>query len=70
MKSKVLKVVLNPSKVAFLKFVLEGYDHLASLTVVKKGCVEVYTHEKNLRDVISILNDLSEKLSIQKIQET
>lgn len=50
---------ISPSKIAFLKFLLEGYDHLAILTILdpKKGICRVsfYPSEKEL--VTSVLED-------------
>ena len=62
-KSKSFYVQISPSKLTLLKFILEGYDHLAILTVLnaKEGLVQIsfYPTEDNL--IREILTDFEIK---------
>jgi len=57
LESEVKILHINPSKIAFLKFLLEGYDHLASLTILdpKKGIIKISFHPLNEEFVNEIL---------------
>ncbi|WP_038055943.1 DUF4911 domain-containing protein [Thermodesulfobacterium hydrogeniphilum] len=68
MKSSILIIKIDPSKLAFLKFILEGYDHLAVLTIIdgKTGLAKLHFHPKNyifLRELLQ--NNLKIKCSIE-----
>uniref|UniRef100_A0A832LWE4 DUF4911 domain-containing protein n=1 Tax=Caldimicrobium thiodismutans TaxID=1653476 RepID=A0A832LWE4_9BACT len=58
MRSTQIVFCLNPSKIAFLKFVLEGYDHLANLTVLnpKRALLKISfypTEEKRIKEILA-----------------
>ncbi|MGC8872366.1 MAG: DUF4911 domain-containing protein [Caldimicrobium sp.] len=56
-KSKCLFFQMDPSQIAFLKFILEGYDHLATLTVhdARRGILQISffpTEEEVIREIL------------------
>ena len=69
MRNFFLVVKLNPKKLVYLKFILEGYDHLAVLTVLnaKKGLAKIHFFENNKLLIKEILEDLKNKLSLELI---
>ncbi|AEH23659.1 hypothetical protein TOPB45_1581 [Thermodesulfobacterium geofontis OPF15] len=69
MRSSFFLVKLNPQKLAYLKFILEGYDHLAILSVLdsKKGLAKIYFFEKEKSLIKEILEDLKDFLSLELI---
>jgi len=62
-QSKVKILQISPSKIAFLKFLLEGYDHLASLTILdpKKGMIKISFYPLNEEFVNEILSFIFQK---------
>ena len=76
MKSKTLEVKLPTQFLAFFKFILEGYDHLVSLTVIdpKEAKVKLAYFYKNEKLIFEILEGLKTEekipISIQKSSET
>ncbi|WP_038041403.1 DUF4911 domain-containing protein [Thermodesulfobacterium hveragerdense] len=60
-------VKVNPSQIAFFKFILEGYDHLSSLTILdpKSGLTKIYFHPKNLVFVNELLEHLKENFELE-----
>jgi len=60
MKSKVLRVKTSSENLAKLKFILEGYDHLASITVISapQGLAELFFHPLNEEDVLEVIKNL------------
>ncbi len=64
MKSEVLRAEVLPERIAFLKFILDGYDHLALLTVKdpKKGIVELSFFPTEKEEVLNILQDFAKKI--------
>jgi len=69
MRNFFLVVKLNPKKLVYLKFILEGYDHLAVLTVLnaKEGLAKIHFFENNKLLIKEILEDLKNKLSLELI---
>uniref|UniRef100_A0A7C4JQ38 DUF4911 domain-containing protein n=1 Tax=Thermodesulfobacterium geofontis TaxID=1295609 RepID=A0A7C4JQ38_9BACT len=69
MRSSFFLIKLNPQKLAYLKFILEGYDHLAILSVLdsKKGLAKIYFFEKEKSLIKEILEDLKNFLSLELI---
>uniref|UniRef100_A0A7V4JPN6 DUF4911 domain-containing protein n=1 Tax=Thermodesulfobacterium geofontis TaxID=1295609 RepID=A0A7V4JPN6_9BACT len=67
MKSSFLLIKLDPQKLAYLKFILEGYDHLVILSVLdsKKGLAKIHFFEKEKFLIKEILEDLKEILSLE-----
>lgn len=59
MQSQVLKLKIPREKIAYLKFILEGYSHLALLTVEnpKEGLVSLYFFPSEKDLVLEILTD-------------
>ncbi len=64
MRSKIIRAKISPEKIAFLKFVLDGYNHLALLTVKdpKKGIVELSFFPTEKEEVLNILQDFAKKI--------
>ncbi|MCP3931650.1 MAG: DUF4911 domain-containing protein [Bacteroidetes bacterium] len=65
MKFEKLYCRINPKQFHFLKFILEGYDGLATLSSydIKKGLVVLrYSYERRI-DVIHLLSYLAQRLS-------
>jgi len=60
---------VDPQKLAYLRFVLEGYDHLAILSVLEpeKGLVKIYFFERERPLIEEILEDLKGELSLELI---
>jgi hypothetical protein len=58
-KGSLFKFIIEPSKIAFLKFILEGYDHLAILTILDphKGFCTISFYPKEKELVQEILQD-------------
>jgi len=67
MQSSQLKVKINSRYLTFLKFILEGYDHLAVLTVLdgKKGLVKINFYYTQYDLIMEILEDLKERFKIK-----
>ncbi|QER42430.1 DUF4911 domain-containing protein [Thermodesulfobacterium sp. TA1] len=70
MRSAYFLFKINPCKIAFFKFILEGYDHLASLTILdaKAGLVKIYFHPKNLVFIQDLFEVLKEDLSLEILE--
>ncbi len=70
MNSDFLFIKILPSKISFLRFILEGYDHLAILTVIesKEGLAKLnfFKNEKEL--IMEILKDLKSLFCIEFIK--
>lgn len=66
MESVFFVLKINPSYLHLFKFLLEGADHLASVTVIegKKGLVEISFHPKNQDLIIEILNEINKMFSV------
>jgi hypothetical protein len=64
MKSKKLRAEISPERIAFLKFILDGYDHLALLTVKdpKAGIVELSFFPSEKEEVLKILKGFAKKI--------
>ena len=62
-------IKLNPQKLAYLKFILEGYDHLAILSILdsEKGLAKIYFFESEKFLIKNILEDLKDKLFLEII---
>ncbi|MFN3406888.1 MAG: DUF4911 domain-containing protein [Caldimicrobium sp.] len=52
-------ISIHPSFIAFLKFLFEGYDHLALLSVLdrKKGLIQIIYYPTEEEVVENILDD-------------
>ncbi len=59
-QSKVLKIKIQPEKIAYLRFILEGYSHLAVVTVEdsKKGIVSLHFFPSEEFLIMEILENL------------
>lgn len=55
---------IAPARIAFLRFILEGYDGLATLSTVdpRNGIVQVRYPHSSGKDVILLLNELAKQL--------
>lgn len=62
-KSKNFYFQIDPSKIAFLKFILEGYDHLATLTILdrQQGVVKISFYPTEEHWIREILKDFEIK---------
>ena len=54
------ELCINPQRIAFLKFILEGYDGLATVTTLdrKDGLVRLVYPESRSREFDELLNEL------------
>ena len=54
------EVRIKPERIAFLKFILEGYDGLATVTTLdrKKGLVRLIYSESRTEEFNSLLQEL------------
>ena len=54
------EIRVNPQRIAFLKFILEGYDGLATVTTLdrKDGLVRIVYPESRNREFGELLNEL------------
>ncbi len=52
---------ISPARIAFLRFILEGYDGLAVVSTInaEEGLVRVWFPPSSGRDVIDLLNELA-----------
>lgn len=71
MKSSSFILKLEPINLHVFKFLLEGADHLASLTVIdsKRGLVKVSFYPKNLDLINDFLEKIGKLIKIEKIEE-
>uniref|UniRef100_A0A7V6CE43 DUF4911 domain-containing protein n=1 Tax=Thermodesulfobacterium geofontis TaxID=1295609 RepID=A0A7V6CE43_9BACT len=69
MRSSFFLIKLDPQKIAYLKFIFEGYDHLVILSVLdsKKGLVKIHFFESESSLIKEILEDLKEILPLELI---
>ncbi|PMP68747.1 MAG: hypothetical protein C0190_01085 [Thermodesulfobacterium geofontis] len=69
MRSSFFLIKLSSKKLAYLKFILEGYDHLAILSVLdpKKGLAKLHFFKNEKSFVKEILEDLKTELSLEII---
>lgn len=67
MKSSLFLLKIDPEKLAYLRFILEGYDHLAILSVLdpKKGLAKVHFFEREKSFVKEVLEDLRKQLHLE-----
>lgn len=67
MNSSWIQFRIEPPKLALLKFILEGYDHLAILTILEpkeaKAQIYFYYTEKDL------IKEILQDFSVQILQE-
>lgn len=65
MHSQQLFLRINPSRFHFLKFILEGYDNLAILSVYdhQQGLVILRFAPTEVEQVFALLNDLATQLA-------
>ncbi len=70
MKSEILYIKTLSSKLSFLRFILEGYDHLSILTVIdpKEGLAKLHFFKNEKELIINILEDLKSLLFIEIIK--
>ena len=59
LKSSIIKVELNPTQIVYLKFLLEGYDHLALPIVVdgKKAEIKMLVHPSEAEILIALIRE-------------
>ena len=69
MKSLVLLLKAKPSKLAYLRFILEAYDHLVTLPVLdaKTGLIKLSFHSKNLPFVMEFIEAVKEICEIDQL---
>ena len=56
-----LYFIIDSGRFHFLKFILEGYDNLAILSSIdgKRGVVRVKTARESLKELMSVMSDIS-----------
>jgi hypothetical protein len=59
LRSKTLRVQTPPSQIVYLKFLLEGYDHLALPVVVdgKKAEIKLLIYSTELKILVSLIKE-------------
>jgi hypothetical protein len=59
LRSKTLRVQISPSQLVYLKFLLEGYDHLALPVVVdgKKVEIKLLIYPTELKILVSLIKE-------------
>jgi len=59
LRSKTLRVQITPSQIVYLKFLLEGYDHLALPVVVdgKKAEIKLLIHPTELELLVNLIKE-------------
>jgi hypothetical protein len=59
LRSRTLRVQVPPSQIVYLKFLLEGYDHLALPVVVdgKKAEIKLLIHPTELKIFVSLIKE-------------
>ncbi len=64
MKSQKFLIEIPPSRIAFIKFIFEGYGHLALVTVKdpKKALLEIDFYPKEKEEIRKILLDFTQKI--------
>jgi hypothetical protein len=57
---------ISPTRIWYLKFILEGYDGLATLSTVNrdKGIVVLYYHHKAEKSLLGLLTSLATALRL------
>jgi len=60
-----LTLRISPNKFHYLKFILEGYDNMATLSSLdsREGFVIVRYHEKLAKDLFDLLTSIATKVS-------
>jgi len=55
---------ISPTRIWYLKFILEGYEGLATLSTINrdKGIVVLYYHQKEKKSLIGLLTSLAAAL--------
>jgi len=58
---------INPREIAYLRFILEGYDGLAVLTTLdsKAGIVSLHISPERVEEVDEIIQGLSKEIAIE-----
>ena len=56
-----LYIRIAPGKIAFLKFIIEGYDGLATLTTIdnRNGLIKLMTPAPRMRELWLLLDNLA-----------
>lgn len=63
---KKLYAKISPKRIAFLKFILEGYDNIAMLSTVNRdqGLILLRYPQELKKDVISLLEDIDKQIFV------
>ena len=63
-RSSSLKIRISPDRIHYLKFILEGYDNLATLSTVepKQGLVEVRYLPEVEKDLSDLLTEITSEI--------
>jgi len=58
-------LLIRPERISWLRFILEGYDGLATLSTlaVDRGLVRIQTLDCNMATIMRLLEELAEQLS-------
>ena len=56
-----MQLRISPDKIHYLKFILEGYDNLATLSTInaRQGLVEIRYLPESERDLTELLGDIT-----------
>ena len=60
-RSSSLQIKISPEKIHYLKFILEGYDNLATLSTVnaRQGLVEIRYLPESKKDLTDLLTEIT-----------
>lgn len=63
-------LIVDPSKVYLLKFILEGYDNLFVLSTVDRarGLVEIAYEKSSVHDLCSILIEIMDDIGLMPLE--
>ena len=63
-RSSSLKIRISPDRIHYLKFILEGYDNLATLSTVdaKQGLVEIRYLPEVEKDLSDLLTEITSEI--------
>jgi len=63
-KSSSLKIKISPDRIHYLKFILEGYDNLATLSTInaRQGLVKISYLPEVKKDLSNLLTEITSEI--------
>ena len=64
-RSSLMQLRISPDKIHYLKFILEGYDNLATLSTVdaRQGLVEIRYLPESKKDLTDLLTEITSDIA-------